>query len=159
VRQAKKGLLLLWLFRQGTRITDALGIKVADLDIPNRTVIRRIGKTDENDVVEALSDDVWQELVNNPPVGTWLFPWRTKSGVYRWLRPYMKQIGVKFTPHMARHSLGKWLNESGVSLRTIMDTLHHHDPKSSVRYQSTDAEAIRAAGRRIGKLGKGRNAP
>lgn len=152
VRQRKKALLLLWLFRQGPRISDALKVEVANLNLPARTVMRRIGKTDEDDVIEALHDEVWDALANDPPVGRWLFPWRTKSGVYKWLRPYCKGLGIKFTPHMARHSLGKWLNEDGASLRTIMDTLHHSDPKSSIRYQSTDVEVVREKGRRLGSL-------
>jgi integrase len=99
-----------------------------------------------------LHDEVMELLLAHPPGPGYLFPWRTKSGVYKWLRPYCRQIGVPFTPHMARHSLGKWLNEDGSSLRQIMDTLQHKDPKSSIRYQSTDIEVIRQSGRRLGKL-------
>ena len=91
-------------------------------------------------------------LANEPPGEGWLFPWRSKSGVYKWLRPFARSLGIAFTPHMARHSLGKWLNEDGASLRTIMDTLNHKDVKSSARYQSTDIEVIRATGRRLGNL-------
>lgn len=149
--EGKKRLLLLWLFRQGPRISDALKIRGEHIDLSRRTVSRHIGKTDE-EVEEPLHDEVWEILANDPPGEGWLFPWRTKSGVYKWLRPYVKALGIKFTPHMARHSLGRWLNEDGASLRTIMDTLHHRDPKSSIRYQSTDIEVVRQTGRRLGKL-------
>src|SRR6185437_11559301 len=151
-KQRKKQLLLLWLFRQGPRISDALKIQGENIDMARRTVTRRIGKTDEHDVVEPLHDEVWELLANDPPGAGWLFPWRTKSGVYKWLRPLAKGLDIAFTPHMARHSLGKWLNEEGASLREIMDTLHHTDPKSSIRYQSTDIEVIRQTGKRLGNL-------
>lgn len=149
--QKKKRLLLLWLFRQGPRISDALKIRGEDLDLQRRIVRRHIGKTDEW-IEEPLHDEVWELLANATPGPGFLFPWRSKSGVYKWLRPYCQALGIRFTPHMARHSLGKWLNENGASLRQIMDTLHHADPKSSIRYQSTDIEIIRAAGRQLGRL-------
>jgi integrase len=148
----KKRLLLLWLFRQGPRISDALKITGEQIDLERRTVTWHIGKQDRPDVVDPLHEEVWELLVNDPPVPGPLFPWRTKSGVYKWLRPYCKVLGIHFTPHMARHSLGKWLNEDGASLRQIMDTLHHDDVKSSARYQSTDIEVIRQTGKRLGKL-------
>jgi hypothetical protein len=50
-----------------------------------------------------------------------------------------------FTAHMARHSLGTWLNEDGAGLRTIMEALGHADVHSSIRYQSADVEIVRAA--------------
>lgn len=150
-RQRRKALLLLWLFRQGTRISDALKIEGTMIDLERRTVSRHIGKTDEH-VEEPLHDEVWEMLANDPPGPGRLFPWSSRRSVYRWLKPYCESLGIRFTPHMARHSLGKWLNEDGASLRTIMDTLHHKDVKSSARYQSTDIEVIRATGRRLGKL-------
>ncbi len=149
--QRKKLLLLLWLFRQGSRISDALQVRGERIDMRRRVVSIRVGKTDE--WIEApLHDEVWEMLANEPPGEGWLFPWRSKSGVYKWLRPFARSLGIAFTPHMARHSLGKWLNEDGASLRTIMDTLNHKDVKSSARYQSTDIEVIRATGRRLGNL-------
>jgi hypothetical protein len=39
--------------------------------------------------------------------------WRTRSGVYQWLRPLCRRLRVTFTPHMARHHLGKRLNAGG----------------------------------------------
>lgn len=149
---AKKRLLLLWLFRQGNRISDVLKIRWEAIDLRARTVTYHVGKTDRPDVVKPLHDEVWELLASNPQDAGRLFPWHTRSGVYAWLRPAMKKLGITFTPHMARHSLGKWLNEDGASLRLIMDALDHADPESSIRYQSTDVEVIRRAGQRLGNL-------
>lgn len=147
-------LLLTWLFRQGDRISDPLQVAWGDFDMEARTMDQRVGKTDEWRSVP-LDDEVWQLLINAPNevkrVGH-VFPWRTRSGVYRWLRPMTRDLGVAFTPHQARHSLGKWLNDTGAGLKTIMATLGHADPKSSMRYQAGDVEVVRAARRRIGKL-------
>lgn len=144
-------LLLLWLFRQGPRITDALKVAWEQINLRRRVVLRHIGKTDEW-IEEPLQDEVWELLANREPKKGRLFPWNNRWQVYRWLGPLTERLGVAFTPHMARHSLGKWLNEDGASLRTIMDTLHHRDIKSSARYQSTDLEVVRATGAKLGRL-------
>lgn len=151
IKQQQKKLLLLWLFRQGPRISDALKIQVSQIDMKRRVVRVHIGKTDET-IEQPLHDEVFEHLSKHRPAPGRLFPWGARRAVYAWLKPYCQSLGIEFTPHMARHSLGKWLNEDGASLRQIMDTLHHADPKSSIRYQSTDLEVIRAAGRRLGRL-------
>lgn len=69
----------------------------------------------------------------------------------------MQSLGLAFTPHMARHSLGTWLNAQGAGLKTIMAALGHADPKSSMRYQTADVEIVRQAGAKVGRLIKGRD--
>lgn len=153
-------LFLLWSFHQGTRISDTLHVTWDDLDLPRQVARVRISKTDRwaelplhAEVFEALA--AIPEGERSGP----LFPWSQKTGVYRWLRPMTRGLGLKFTPHMARHSLGTWLNESGAGLRTIMAALGHRDVKSSIRYQDADTEIVRAAGARLGRLGADTAAP
>lgn len=143
-------LFLLWSFHVGTRISETLKVAWSDIDLNRQVATLRLGKTDEwkeavlhPELFEALAAIPEQDRAGR------LFPWGDKSNVYRWLRPLTKQIGVTFTPHMARHSLGTWLNNGGEGLATIMGALRHHDAKSSIRYQSPDLGTIRAA---IGKL-------
>ncbi len=153
-RVRKKRLLLLWLFRQGPRISDALKIEWPQIDLPRQIVTYHVGKTDRPDQVKPLDDEVFELLAAEPQesrVGP-VFPWRTRSGVYKWLRPYCASLGISFTPHMARHSLGKWLNEDRAGIKEIMDTLDHLSVVSSARYQSTDVEVLRTSQRRLGKL-------
>jgi integrase/uncharacterized ParB-like nuclease family protein len=149
--EGPRRLLLVWLFRQGTRITDTLQITWEEnIKLARQTVRLRIGKADE-----------WTELPIHPELFELLaaipeterkgrlFPWHTKSGVYRWLRRMVQESGIAFTPHMARHSVGTWLNEAGAGLRTIMAALCHRDPQSSIRYQTADVDIVRAAARRF----------
>ena len=82
-----------------------------------------------------------------------MFPWRQKTGVYKWLRPLRSELGLTFTPHMARHSVGTWLNAQGAGLRTIQATLRHADVKSSIRYQDADIEIVRAEIAKLPTLG------
>jgi integrase len=143
--------LLLWLFHQGTRISDALKVQWPDIDLKAKTYRLRISKTDEWRVLP-LADSVWAHLrgakVRKGPV----FPWRNRWAAYAALGPIAKKAKVRFTPHMARHSLGTWLNQSGAGLRTIMGALGHKDAKSSMRYQAADVEIIRSAvGMAVGK--------
>ncbi|WP_374374413.1 tyrosine-type recombinase/integrase [Dongia sp.] len=148
---------LTFLFGQGMRISDAIAIQWPRLDLTRGTIEVDIEKSDET-VVKALQEDVRAALAAMPAapdslgktVG-YVFPWRNRWAFYRALAPVLKATGIRFTPHMARHSLGKWLNASGAGLRSIMDILDHKDPKSSMRYQSTDVKGQRLA---LGNVGK-----
>lgn len=155
--EGRKRLLLLWLFRQAPRISDSLAVAWAgercQIDLSRRVVRFRVGKTGEW-AEQPIHDEVWDVLANLPEAERtgFLFPWRTRFGVYKWLRPLTRSLGIKFTPHMARHSMGAWLNEQGAGLRTIMDALGHKSVASSIRYQSAGVEMVRAAVAKIGPL-------
>lgn len=156
-------LLLLWLFHQGMRITDALGVRWAEavdrhdhlgIDLDARLVWVRIGKTDEL-VAQPLHPEIVERLERIPP---WhrrgrLFPWHNRHAVYRWLRPLAEELGIgTFTPHMARHSLGTWLDQLGASNRTIMSALNHASVETSMRYRAGDIDVVRAAQKSLGNL-------
>ncbi len=149
-----KELLLLWLFKMGDRISDVLAIRWDQIDLTRRTVTHVQGKTSRQRTA-ALDDELWEVLANWPAetrTGR-LFPrWARRESVYNWLRPLAASCGVKFTPHMARHSVGTWMAAHGESLRAIMGKLGHADAKSSIRYQAEDIEVIRAATKKWGNL-------
>lgn len=149
--EGKKRLLLLWLFTMGDRISDTLRITWDNIDLKQGTVSYRMSKT-QQDRVTPLDEELRILLANEEKKEGRLFPWKTRSGVYKWLRPLGKELGVSFTPHMARHSVGKWMNDSGAGLRTIMGKLGHSDPKSSLRYQAGDVEVVRAASKKMKTL-------
>jgi integrase len=148
-------LLLLWLFRHGTRITQTLGIKWSDVSLIQQT-FRLYDKKARRWQLFPLHAEVFEILAaipENERTGS-LWPWSNKASIYHWTGPLASKLGIKFTPHMARHSLGTWLNAQGEGLKTIMATLGHSNPKSSVRYQAADVELVRAAGKRVGDLKK-----
>jgi integrase len=146
-------LLLLWLFRHGTRISQTLSVTWDDIDLPQQS-FRLYDKKGGCWRVFPLHPEVFEQLAAMPARSGRLWPWETKSGVYKWLRPLTRKLGIAFTPHVGRHSLGTWLNESGAGLRTIMATLGHQDAKSSIRYQAADIEIVRAAAVKIGPIGR-----
>lgn len=145
-------LFLLWIFRQGNRVTEAINVRWPKIDLPRRTAELWVQKRMEwrN---KPLHDEIFEALAAIPLAerGEYVFPWRKRNEVYKWLMPYAKRLGIRFTPHMARHTVGKQLNANGNGLSTIMDVLDHLDPRSSVRYQSVDEATVRKALAGLGK--------
>jgi integrase len=148
---AQQRRLLVWLFCQGTRITETINVRWAaviddagvDLD---RRVVRMRVKGDE--IKEfPLADEVIAELEAIPAAERQgkVFSYGDRHNVYRWLTPLANKCGFHFTPHQARHTVGTRANAAGAGLRTIMDMLGHKDFRSSMRYQSSDIEVTRSA--------------
>lgn len=145
--EGRKRLLILWLFRQGNRISDALTVTWEQISFDRQLVLQmRIGKKDayrdkplHPEIIAMLGTIPEDERSGR------IFPWKKKSSVYNWLRPMVRENGIKFTPHMARHTLGTQLNIAQVGLKTIMEALDHDSVKSSLRYQTVDIELVRAA--------------
>lgn len=152
----KEHLLLLWLFKQGTRISGALSVECERIDLKTRSYELFITKN-RTWRTFPLDDEVWELLANDPDVQAGagrLFPWENRWAVYEWLSPLCTKLKVKMTPHMARHWLGKNLNKSGAGLRTIMAALGQSNYKSAIRYVAEDVDAVRAATKAVGAIGK-----
>jgi integrase len=143
----KKRLLVLWLFEQGTRITDTLRVDWPQLDLQAGTFKLWISKTQEWRTFP-LDEAVVAALANEDQDQP-LWPWTSRSSVYNWLIPLVRELGVTFTPHMGRHTLGTGLNASGAGLKTIMAALGQDDPKSAARYATADVEIVRQAKRKM----------
>lgn len=162
--EGPKRLLLLWLFRQGTRISNTLqGARWGKIDLRRQTITMDIFKTDEPDVEKALHPEIFEALAAIPEderghrhrgVGRnltftgehddYVFPWHNSHGVYAWLRPMCRQLGVAFTPHMARHTLATEMTRQGVPIKTVGRALDQRDVRSTMRYADADVEMVRA---------------
>lgn len=145
-------LLLLWLFRMGDRITDPLGVTWEGIDLQRQSVRMWHEKPDE-EKTRPLHPEVFEALAAIPEDERtgYLFPWRDRDSVYWWLKPYAKSLGIHFTPHMARHTVGRQLNAAGVPLKTSMEVLGHKDVRSHLRYQNVDEASVRTALSALGK--------
>jgi len=149
----RRRLLLLWLHHQGMRISQTIGVQWEQLDL-DEGVVRFYDAKGPRWRTIPLQDEVMDPLREVPEkkrIGR-VFPWSTRQNVYRWLRPLVHELGVTFTPHMARHALGKALNAEGAPLRTIMAALGHDDARSSIRYQNVEVETVRKASAKIPRL-------
>lgn len=140
--------MVIFLFGQGMRISDALAVTWERLDLQDGAILVRIEKTDQWRW-KALHPDAQAALATLPGerVGP-VWPWKNRWAFYKALAPALAASGVRFTPHMARHTLGFRLGK--VSLKTRMDILDHADPKSSMRYDMSQIEEQRAAFRIVG---------
>lgn len=150
----KQRLLILWLLKHGTRISGALAVDCARIDLRARTYELFITKTRKWHTF-AIDSEVWDLLANDPDAQAAagrLFPWKARWRVYAWLRPLCKRLNIKFTPHMARHWLGKQLDANGAGLKTIMKALGQASEKSASRYAVSDVETVRAATEKIGAI-------
>lgn len=154
--EGKQRLFIAWVFKHGTRVSNALKVECSRIDLRAKTYDLYITKnrTWKTFIVD---DEVWELLANDPDVQRGdglLFPWKSRWRVYDWLAPLRERLKVHFTPHMARHWLGKSLNAQGAGLRTIMGALGQKNAKSALRYVAEDVETVRSATRALGrKLG------
>jgi len=107
----KKHLLILWLFKHGNRISDPPRLEWdAPLNLRARSYLFVHRQGEQRVEGKATELEVFQTLANDPDKVGHVFPWRTRSGVYKWLRPLSRRLDVRFTPHRAWHFLGTPLN-------------------------------------------------
>ena len=140
--------LLIFLFCQGWRISDALRLRWQDIDFSTTSVRYYVSKTDEWRVMP-LHMRVAEMLAAETDKMGRVFHWYDKSKVYKALRPLCKRVGIKFTPHQARHSFATWLVNEGVSLAEHMEAGGWRDHKSVLRYGRVDQDRARAVINRI----------
>lgn len=142
--EPERHLLILWLFRQGDRISDVLRVRYEDCDFKTRVVHRHIAKTDTYATMP-LDDDICAILRRSGHDSGLIFPqWSSQNSASRWIKKLCDNLEIKFTAHMARHTVGKRMSDAGASLRTIMAKLGHASVQSSMRYQASDIETVRA---------------
>lgn len=143
-------LLLVMLFRQGWRIGELLEAQWPHIDLGERSIEhhnRKIGVYDEvplhDDAVALLAEIPEGDRNGN------LFPWPDRWAVYEWLWPLTKRLGVRFTPHMARHTFATQLAAGGASSFDLLATGNWTDLKSVKRYTRLDRERARTVINRL----------
>lgn len=146
--EGKMKLLIVFLFSQGWRISDALYLKWQDIDFNEAAVRYHISKTDEWKTMPLHLTVLRMLRGEQTQIGR-VFPWRHRSNLYRDMGVLCRKTGIFFTPHMARHSFATWLANDGVSIKEIMEAGGWRDYKSVMRYTSVDEKRVRATINRI----------
>lgn len=144
-----KRAILAVLYETGLRVTDAINIEWAAVNLPAGRLFAKVGKTDER-IAIPLSAPLVALLANLPKGPRYVFPWRTRRGVYRWLTPLRERLGVEYTPHQSRHALATAALEAGMPDREAADLGAWHDTRSLHRYQHVRPSGV--AGRSVGNL-------
>ena len=139
---------LVCLFVQGWRVSEPLRLTWDIVDLERAQCERWIAKS-RKWRRQALAEETVIALANLPLPASGkregrLFPWRERWDVYRWLRPLCAAAGVRFTPHMARHSAATWARENGADLKEIMRAFGWSDLKSVLRYADVTVDDQRA---------------
>jgi len=148
--------LLLFLFRQGWRISETLRLQWRQVDLVNgkfRNVV-----VDKGLVVKPtlpINAEVYEALAGLPEGEPQradrerrgrVFPWVNHHNVYRWLIPFCDDdVGIRFRPHMARVEFASQLNEAGSPEAVIRDTCTWKGTRAINRYTRTDEAAAQAA--------------
>lgn len=127
--------LLLVLACQGWRIGETLGLDWAHVDLNAQTAALYVAKARRWRAVP-LHPAVFEELAADPKDSGRVFPWRDRHQVYRWLRPLCRELGVAFTPHMARHEFASRLRQQGATPRDLVDVGSWTSEKATAAYDS-----------------------
>jgi integrase len=111
--------LALFMFQTGARIGEAVELGWADVDLGAMTAILRETKNGEDHTVHLTAE--LAAAMAALPLGSRVFGYAAKSGVYGALRRACKRAGIDYVPpHQAgRHSFATALREEGMGAEAI----------------------------------------
>ncbi len=141
-------LLLHWLWDLGSRLGDTLRVNWLDIDLSAAVVNLSIGKAAGEVKPLPLPPALVARLANVTTKRGRVFPWATKSGVYKWLRPLCTTAGVMFRPHDARRALATEQFDAGADARLVQELMGHASVKSTMRYRHVGMTRLTAAQRK-----------
>ncbi|MHB9149788.1 MAG: tyrosine-type recombinase/integrase [Thermoleophilia bacterium] len=142
--------LMRFLLGSGLRCSEALAVKVTDLDLANRRVKVRNGKRRRGEkkprqrtvaISRALTDAMALYLATRSFSSEYLFS--TAAGgplqdsyLRHMLARYGSKAGIshRVHPHLLRHTYGTWLYDEGVPLSTIQSQLGHDRLETTAVY-------------------------
>ena len=136
-------LLVLAMYRHGLRVSEATGLRRAEVDLDRaRLWVRRLknGLSVEQPIAGDELRAIKRHLATRSDALPWLFISErgqplTRQAVNYLIAAAAARAGLPpVHPHMLRHSCGFYLANRGYDLRLIQDYLGHRDPKHTVRY-------------------------
>lgn len=149
--EARDRCLILLMFRHGLRVSEAVGLKLSDVDMEGRSLhVKRLKRGlstthplrgDELRVLKA-----WlAERQRMKPEGKTLFISERRQPLSRktaWalIRNCGEAAGLEIVahPHMLRHACGFALADQGADTRLIQDYLGHRNIQHTVQYTATN---------------------
>lgn len=136
-------LLLMMMYRHGLRVSEAITIKLSDVDLKrSRLWVRRLknGLSVEQPIPGDELRAIKRYLKQRDDQLPWLFISEREQPMTRRSVNYLIEAAAQRAgldgvhPHMLRHSCGFYLADQGYDLRLIQDYLGHRDPKHTVHY-------------------------
>lgn len=148
------------LLLTGSRLSEVLELRWADVDMKRKIVTIRQQKTDRPKTVpistdleallKALGQGVGEAHVLRHKDGRPFYPME----VQRAFSVARKLAGVRreLTIHSLRHTFASWLAINGTPLRTIQELLGHADVRMTIRYSHLSPVHLKEAAETIGAL-------
>ncbi len=140
----RDGFFIRFLFDSGLRVSEALSIRLDDIDMRQGTVLIRKGKGDRpRALMIGLHTllEMRRYLRSIREGATFLFPSRRNRDrgmdskyLRKRLRELGKRAGFHVTPHRLRHSCARQMCLDGASIQTIQARLGHTTPQMSLHY-------------------------
>ncbi|HZR66027.1 MAG TPA: tyrosine-type recombinase/integrase [Terriglobales bacterium] len=160
IQAAKKGrhgardyLMALMTYRHGLRVSELIGLQVADVDVKSARVFIRRAKGSlsthqplEADEIRAVNAYIRQRSSDSSP---FLFLSQRGPFTRQAINYLFAQIGkaagiaVHVHPHMLRHSCGWALANRGYDTRLIQDYLGHRDIRYTQIYTRTSVSRFK----------------
>jgi type 1 fimbriae regulatory protein FimB len=140
---ARDHLLLLMIYRHGLRVSEAIGLRLKDVNLQRaRLWVKRLkgSLSVEHPIASDELRAIRKHLASREGNLPWLFVSERKAPLTRHAVNYLvaaagDKAGLGHVhPHMLRHSCGYALADKGTDLRTMQDYLGHRDPAMTVRY-------------------------
>lgn len=155
---ARNKLIVYLLLYTGVRVSELVGIKIADVDFltSQLTVIGKGGKRREiglrQDVLQLVKDYMKEERSesNYSHSGYLLVSQRAekmhRDAVRNWLAKISKELGFKLYPHLFRHTFCTRLLKKGVDLTTVSKLAGHSTVSMTAKFyiQTTKQEKMDA---------------
>lgn len=152
-RNIKHRLLLMLIYYAGLRVSEAVTLKVKDLDFERNLIHIRQGKGKKDRFV-MLSQKIWatyQEYRSCYPIKEWLFPGAhitthlSVRSVQSTFYNAVEHAGItkNVSIHSLRHSFATHLLENGTDLRYIQELLGHKSSRTTEIYTHVSNRDIR----------------
>jgi len=142
----RDNLLLMMMFRHGLRVSEAVSLRLDELDLDRSMLwVHRLkgGLSVQQPIAGDELRAVRRYLAARQGDLPWLFLSERGQPLTRQAVSYLVTITARRAnfqgvhPHMLRHSCGYYLANKGHDLRPIQDYLGHRDPKHTVHYTRT----------------------
>lgn len=139
--------LFSFLLYTGCRLSDALRLTWADVNLNNRLCTFRDDKNGDDRLCH-LPDPAFMALANmrrEDKPGRVFFMWRGKERVYGDWRPVTTAAKLKgVTPHILCHTYGTWLVEyAGATAKDLLETKRWKSLTSVMRYLHAPEQRVR----------------
>lgn len=152
VRHPKHRVVLTTIYAAGLRISEALALKVSDIDADRMVISVRQGKgrKDRNVMLSPRLLTILRRYARQTRPQEWLFPGRRRdhplhaTAIQRAFVEARAAAGIskQATTHTLRHSFATHLLEAGTDLRLIQTLLGHRSVKTTAIYTHVSAQRL-----------------